>query len=61
LSEHRATTQRAELAGDREDGVHMDAFFTTPEDDGYEDAVMDGEAFLDWLLGDDAWDQDPEA
>ena len=38
----------------------MNAFFTTPEDDGYEDAVMDGEAFIDWLLGDDAWDQDPE-
>lgn len=41
----------------------MSASYFTPdhEDDGYEDAVMDGEAFIDWLLGDDAWDQDPEA
>ena len=31
------------------------------EDDGYEFPVLDGEDFLDWLLGDDAWDRDPEA
>ena len=33
--------------------------YTTPDE--YEFPVLDGEDFLDWLLGDDAWDRDPEA
>lgn len=34
-----------------------------PDDDNeeYEFPVIDGEDFLDWLLGEDGWDRDPEA